>query len=66
MDEQREFLPAREVWAAFGITDRTLDRWLLKTELGFPKPVRINGRRYFKATEVRAWQRARAGAELVT
>jgi hypothetical protein len=44
----------------FGITDRTLDRWLAKAELKFPRPLVINRRRYFFLNEIEEWERAQA------
>ncbi len=40
----------------FGVNVRTLHRWLAKPSLGFPRPVVINGRRYWKADEVARWE----------
>jgi len=54
-------LPARQVWERFGVTDRTLDRWLANPSLVFPRPIFINGRRYFDADQIADWERAQAG-----
>ena len=56
-------LPARKVWERYDVTDRTLDRWLEREELGFPKPLVINGRRYFRQYEIESWERARAATK---
>jgi predicted DNA-binding transcriptional regulator AlpA len=53
-------LPAAQVWKRYGKTDRTLDRWLKDEALGFPRPVVIRNRRYFKEAELQAWERAQA------
>jgi predicted DNA-binding transcriptional regulator AlpA len=58
--QQRMRLPARQVWARFGITDRTLDRWLADENLKFPRPLIINRRRYFFLDEIEAWERVQA------
>lgn len=58
--EQRTRLPARLVWTRFGVTDRTLDRWLIDPLLGFPRPMMIKGRRYFFLDEIEEWERAQA------
>src|SRR5215213_7972081 len=42
-----------------GISDMTLWRWLQDEELGFPRPLVINGRRYWRENEIVAWQAAR-------
>ena len=54
-------LPAAQVWKRYGKTDRTLDRWLKDEKLGFPRPVFIRSRRYFKEAELLDWERAQAG-----
>jgi hypothetical protein len=53
-------LPARQVWTRFGVTDRTLDRWLANSALNFPRPLVINRRRYFLLDEIEEWERAQA------
>jgi predicted DNA-binding transcriptional regulator AlpA len=61
MDDVR--LPAKLVWQRYSVTDRTLDRWLTRPELRFPKPIAvINGRRYWSLAELEAWERERASA----
>ena len=46
----------------FAVSDRTIDRWLIDPTLDFPKPLRINNRRYWKYCEILAWERARESA----
>jgi predicted DNA-binding transcriptional regulator AlpA len=53
-------LPTRKVLERFGICTRTLDRWLAKPDLKFPRPIVVNGRRYFALGEIEAWERSRA------
>jgi hypothetical protein len=43
------------------VCDRTLDRWLADARIDFPRPLTINGRRYFSEPELVAWERKRAG-----
>lgn len=38
-----------------GITTRTLHRWLSAPHLSFPKPILINGRRYWKSGDIEMW-----------
>ncbi len=52
-------LPAREVWQRYGVADRTIDRWLNRPELAFPRPIVINRRRYWNESELIAWERER-------
>jgi predicted DNA-binding transcriptional regulator AlpA len=42
-----------------GISDMTLWRWLHDEELGFPKPIWIQGRRFWKESELVSWERTR-------
>ena len=56
------YLAAKRVQERYDITDRTLDRWLNNPEMGFPRPMVVNGRRYFRETELVAWERKRATA----
>lgn len=53
-------LPAASVWRRYGKSDRTLDRWLKDESLGFPRPLVIRNRRYFKEAELLEWERAQA------
>jgi hypothetical protein len=53
-------VPARKVQDRYDIADRTLDRWLESQTLNVPRPVVINKRRYWRVTELAAWERARA------
>jgi hypothetical protein len=41
------------------ITDMTLWRWLRDEDLGFPKPYVINGRRFWKVSELDEFDRGR-------
>lgn len=43
-----------------GISDMSLWRWLNSPELGFPKPIYIARRRFFREAEVLAWIEAQA------
>ena len=45
-----------------GITEMTLWRWLQKNELGFPRPIYIGRRRYFREAEIFAWIERQAEA----
>lgn len=52
--------PAPKVADQFGITRRTLSRWIIEPALEFPRPVEINKRLYFKQHEIDAWKLSRA------
>jgi len=42
-----------------GISGMTLHRWLGRPDLNFPKPTKINGRRYWRQSAVVDWWEAR-------
>jgi hypothetical protein len=42
-----------------------LDRWIANPRLGFPKPVVINKRRYFREQQLKAWEITRATTKSV-
>lgn len=50
--------PVRELCG--GISDMTLWRWLNDPRLGFPKPVYIARRRYWRYADVISWLEAQA------
>ena len=56
------YLQARDVRQRYGVSDMTLWRWAHDDRMGFPKPLRINGRRFWKATELDDWEAAQAKA----
>jgi predicted DNA-binding transcriptional regulator AlpA len=48
---------AAQVRSRYGnISDMTLWRWLQDANLRFPKPLTINGRRYWKISDLEAWE----------
>ena len=47
--------PRPRNWRRYSITDMTLSRWL--ADKGFPKPVNISGRRYWRFSEIREFER---------
>ena len=59
-DAATVYLNAAQVRSRYGgMSDMALWRWLHDEELGFPQPVRINKRRFWKATDLSAWERTR-------
>ena len=51
----------------YHVVVRTLERWDRTPGLGFPPPIRINGRRYRSVTELDAWDLANArGSRILT
>jgi hypothetical protein len=59
-DGDSSLVPSRKVLERYLICDRTLDRWVVNPALGFPKPVIINRRRYWRVADLAAWERVRA------
>jgi predicted DNA-binding transcriptional regulator AlpA len=58
---QDVFLVSRQVRARYGVSDMSLWRWLRDEGLGFPHPIRIDERRFWRLSELEAWDRSRAG-----
>ncbi len=55
---------AKQVYARYGgISEMTLWRWLRDERMNFPQPMMINGRRYWKLSDLQAWEIARASRE---
>jgi hypothetical protein len=57
--EATDLLPDPEVALRYNVSLRTLSRWDEQLELGFPRPVRINGRKYRRLAQLENWERAR-------
>jgi hypothetical protein len=58
MDGEDLRLPTKAVQRRYSVSSRTLDRWLEKSSLNFPKPMIINGRRYWRASDLERWEEA--------
>ena len=55
------YLTANQVRARFGgIGDMTLWRWLKDEQLGFPRPLVINRRRFFRLDQIEAFEQRTA------
>jgi predicted DNA-binding transcriptional regulator AlpA len=56
-DQDEVFLTAPQVRRRYGgLSDMALWRWLNNPALGFPQPVDIGGRRYFKLSELQKFE----------
>lgn len=42
-----------------GVTDMTIWRWVQRSDLDFPKPLKIGRRNYWREAEILAWLDAR-------
>jgi predicted DNA-binding transcriptional regulator AlpA len=52
---------ARQVRRRYGdVSDMTLWRWCQNKQLGFPQPITINGRRFWRWSDLTAWEKKRA------
>jgi predicted DNA-binding transcriptional regulator AlpA len=60
--QAQTFATGSQIRIRYGISDMTLWRWAHDPALGFPRPVYINRRRYWRLAEVEAWERSRARA----
>lgn len=59
---QRGLIPDPEVWKRYGVCSMTIWRWDHNPELNFPKPVRINRRKYRYEDELEVWERSRVAS----
>ena len=55
-------LPDSQVAQRYKVDPRTIARWDQRPELGFPKPVRINARKYRSIEQLENWERSRAAS----
>jgi predicted DNA-binding transcriptional regulator AlpA len=60
-DDADRLLPSRSVWERYGVTGMTLWRWLKDADLKFPQPMRIGRLRYWRLSDLVAWERSRCG-----
>ena len=59
----KQYLPDAKVAERYGVHITTLFRWDRDTRLNFPKPIRINGRKYRESAALDDWDRSRVDAE---
>lgn len=55
VDPHRRINAARVCELCGGVSDMSLWRWLDDAELGFPRPIYIARRRYWREADVIAW-----------
>ncbi len=53
---QQRWASRREAAEQFGVSTRTIVRWELDEQLGFPRPKIVRGRVYFEIVELDAFQ----------
>jgi len=61
MDRADGLLPGPEVCARYRISQMTRWRWENDESLGFPQPIRINRRSYWRIRDLEKWERAHVG-----
>lgn len=54
------FLSARQVTTRYGVSKMTLWRWLHDADMKFPEPLQIQRLRYWRASDLVAWERTLA------
>lgn len=60
IEQPEDLIQAAEVRRIFGgISDMSLWRWLADPALDFPKPIKIARRRFWRSSEIAAWQQGR-------
>ena len=59
-------LPRKLVSVRYCVGPKTLARWSSDPEVGFPAPVDICGRKYFREAELIDWDRRRAATSSKT
>jgi predicted DNA-binding transcriptional regulator AlpA len=57
-----QFLTSGKLCSLLGVSTQSIFRWCRDPALGFPQPIRINGRRYWPRQEVLAWMNKKKSA----
>jgi predicted DNA-binding transcriptional regulator AlpA len=57
---EKKLIPDPQVCRRYGVSGMTIWRWDRNPELNFPKPIRINRRKYRDEAELESWERERA------
>jgi hypothetical protein len=56
-------LRAAQICGRYSIGVRTLFRWCQDPQVGFPAPLVIQRRRYWREEDLQAWERAQTASE---
>jgi hypothetical protein len=56
-------LPTVKVAARYGVVPRTIERWQENPALNFPKPLVVNGRKYWAVEVLERWERDQSAEE---
>jgi predicted DNA-binding transcriptional regulator AlpA len=57
------YLPAARVRQRYGVSAMSIYRWLLDAKLRFPKPIYIGRYRYWRLSDLVAWEINRASSK---
>jgi predicted DNA-binding transcriptional regulator AlpA len=52
-------IPDPQMRKRYGVSEMTVWRWDRQPDLGFPPPIRINGRKYRRFSKLLAWEATR-------
>jgi predicted DNA-binding transcriptional regulator AlpA len=63
--QDKRYLSLRNICERYSITRMTVHRWIKNPGTGFPQPMVINSRNYFRTDEIEAWERSRAAGKAV-
>lgn len=63
LSDAAELLSGPEVQARYRRSHVTIWRWSRNTSLGFPKPFRINGYKFWRRSDLEAWEKRLAASE---
>lgn len=55
-------MPAKDLCEIFGVVDMTLRRWMEDDRMDFPKPIVIRRRRYWRKSDIAAFQARQSAA----
>jgi predicted DNA-binding transcriptional regulator AlpA len=58
-ERKETLLTGPAVCKRYGVSAMTLWRWQRQSNLGFPAPLRINRRTYFRSSELENWEQQR-------
>lgn len=59
MPQKEKYLTGPQVLARYQISEMTLHRWQKDERLGFPEPMKVRRRKFFKEVELVEWERSR-------
>lgn len=57
-------LPIRQLLSRYSVSDRTIDRWLADPRVGFPQPIVIQRRRFWRLADIEQFERSRAAVRV--